>query len=248
MNDDTTIDRASIKHAYQQVADAIAARIAAGQYPGRLPSERALAEEFGISYPTTVRHALAILRQRGMIVSVHGRGTFIPRQPQPSNASWNSWPKACPTPRSPAAPGSASRRSAATSPRSWVGSAQSPGSPPAPPPTAEAGSANHQEILHSCITHCAGLDPGTRRTVPTTTRASHQRRIVFRDDVLARQYEGTGGATLMSLPAPHSWLSSRTRIHRARGAASLCWRTSRRCTYRPSARVAPPTVIAITVR
>jgi DNA-binding transcriptional MocR family regulator len=52
VSDDTAVDRASIRHAYQQVADAIAARIAAGQYPVRLPAERDLAEEFGVSYPT----------------------------------------------------------------------------------------------------------------------------------------------------------------------------------------------------
>ena len=77
MSHDTVINRADIRHAYQQVADAIAARITAGRYPVKLPSERDLAEEFGVSYPTTVRHALAILRERGLIVTIHGRGTFI---------------------------------------------------------------------------------------------------------------------------------------------------------------------------
>lgn len=76
MNDDTEISRLSIKHAYEQVTDAIAARIAAGYYPCKLPSERHLAEEFGVSYITT-RHAIAILRERGLIVSIHGRGTFV---------------------------------------------------------------------------------------------------------------------------------------------------------------------------
>lgn len=75
MSDGTEINRNSIKHAYIQVADAIAARIAAGQYPVRLPAERALAEEFGVSY-TTARHAAKVLRERGLIVSIHGRGTF----------------------------------------------------------------------------------------------------------------------------------------------------------------------------
>lgn len=75
-DDDTAINRASIKHAYQQVADAIATRIAAGRYPRKLPSELDLAREFGVSYPT-VRHAMAILRERGLVVSIHGRGTFI---------------------------------------------------------------------------------------------------------------------------------------------------------------------------
>lgn len=76
---DTAIDRASIRHAYQQVADAVAARIMVGRYPVKLPSERDMADEFGVSY-TTVRHATAILRERGLIVSVHGRGTFVAPQ------------------------------------------------------------------------------------------------------------------------------------------------------------------------
>ncbi len=76
MTDDTEITRASIKHAYQQVADAIATPIATGYYTIKLRSERDLAEEFGVSY-ITARHATAILRQRGLIVSIQGRGTFV---------------------------------------------------------------------------------------------------------------------------------------------------------------------------
>jgi GntR family transcriptional regulator len=76
MNDDIVINRASIRHAYQQVADAITARITTGHYTIKLPGERALAEEFGVSY-TTIRHATAILRDRDLIISIHGRGTYI---------------------------------------------------------------------------------------------------------------------------------------------------------------------------
>jgi hypothetical protein len=76
MSDDAIINRCSIKHAYEQVVDAIATRIAAGYYPCKLPSERDLAWEFEVSY-ITVRHATAILRERGLIVSIHGRGTFV---------------------------------------------------------------------------------------------------------------------------------------------------------------------------
>ena len=43
MSGDTAISRTSIRHAYQQVADAIAQRITIGQYMIKLPSERALA-------------------------------------------------------------------------------------------------------------------------------------------------------------------------------------------------------------
>lgn len=73
---DAVIDRASIRHAYQQVADSIAARIETSRYTVRLPAERDLAEEFDVSY-VTVRHAAAILRERGLIVSIQGRGTFV---------------------------------------------------------------------------------------------------------------------------------------------------------------------------
>jgi DNA-binding GntR family transcriptional regulator len=76
MSDSTEIDRNAIAHAYQQVTDIIAARITSGYYAIKLPSERALAEELGVSY-ITVRHATAILRERGLIVSIHGRGTFV---------------------------------------------------------------------------------------------------------------------------------------------------------------------------
>jgi GntR family transcriptional regulator len=60
------------------VAKDIAARIASGELPSgtRLRSERDLAEHYGRSYGT-VRKAMAVLRERGLIESVHGRGTFV---------------------------------------------------------------------------------------------------------------------------------------------------------------------------
>ncbi|MEU9122921.1 winged helix-turn-helix domain-containing protein [Streptomyces sp. NPDC048506] len=63
---------------YVAVADHVAARIAAGDLkPGaRLPSERDLAAEYGTSY-VTMRRAAEVLRERGLIVTVHGRGTFV---------------------------------------------------------------------------------------------------------------------------------------------------------------------------
>jgi GntR family transcriptional regulator len=84
MADDTEIDHIGIRYVYEQVASAIAARIAAGYYPVKLPSERALAEEFGVSY-VTVRRVMAILRERDLIVSVHGRGTFVSESVRNSN-------------------------------------------------------------------------------------------------------------------------------------------------------------------
>jgi GntR family transcriptional regulator len=60
---------------YVQVANAIAARIESGQYTGKLPSERDLAREYAVSYQT-LRHATDVLRQRGLIITRQGRGTF----------------------------------------------------------------------------------------------------------------------------------------------------------------------------
>ena len=58
----------------QQLADAIGQ----GQYtPGeRLPSEHALAEQFGVNRHT-IRRSLAHLGQRGLVRSNQGRGTFV---------------------------------------------------------------------------------------------------------------------------------------------------------------------------
>jgi DNA-binding GntR family transcriptional regulator len=75
MSDDTLIDRAGSVRVYRQVADALAARIGAGRYPGRLPAERDFAREFGVSY-ATVRRAMVVLRERGLIQTIRGRGTF----------------------------------------------------------------------------------------------------------------------------------------------------------------------------
>ena len=63
-------------HSYVQVADDIARRISDGEITLKLPSERALAEEYQVAY-TTVRHAMQILRERELIVTIHGRGTFV---------------------------------------------------------------------------------------------------------------------------------------------------------------------------
>ncbi|GAA4914666.1 winged helix-turn-helix domain-containing protein [Streptomonospora salina] len=63
---------------YAALADHVVARVAAGDLvPGaRLPAERDLAEEYGVAY-MTVRRAMQVLRERGVIVTVHGKGTFI---------------------------------------------------------------------------------------------------------------------------------------------------------------------------
>ncbi len=64
--------------AYRRVADDIAARIVSGELaPGaRLRSERDLAEFYQVSYGT-IRRVMEVLRNRGLITTIHGRGTFV---------------------------------------------------------------------------------------------------------------------------------------------------------------------------
>lgn len=63
---------------YVRVADWIESRITSGELkPGtRLPAERDLARDLGVAYDT-VRRAAALLRERGLIITVHGRGTYV---------------------------------------------------------------------------------------------------------------------------------------------------------------------------
>ena len=65
---------------YMAIADVLAARIADGTYPAdsRLPSEPDLVAEFGAARDT-VRAAIKELRQRGLIDTVAGKGSFITR-------------------------------------------------------------------------------------------------------------------------------------------------------------------------
>jgi GntR family transcriptional regulator len=72
------IDPTAPKLVYVQVADHITARIEAGELaPGaKLAAERDLAAEYGVSYDT-IRRATALLRDRGLIITIVGRGTFV---------------------------------------------------------------------------------------------------------------------------------------------------------------------------
>jgi DNA-binding GntR family transcriptional regulator len=66
------------EYIYVQLANHIQALIEAGELqPGaRLPAERTMAEEYGVAY-LTVRRAMMELRERRLIQTVIGRGTFI---------------------------------------------------------------------------------------------------------------------------------------------------------------------------
>jgi GntR family transcriptional regulator len=78
VTDDWAPDPDELTHVYIQVADHIAGLIASGALaPGaKLPAERDIAAQYGVSYET-VRRATAVLRERGLIVTMIGRGTYI---------------------------------------------------------------------------------------------------------------------------------------------------------------------------
>lgn len=67
---------------YEQVAEHIAMRIEADdlQRGQRMAPERDLAVEYGVAY-NTIRKAMEILRNRGLIITMHGRGTYVAELP-----------------------------------------------------------------------------------------------------------------------------------------------------------------------
>lgn len=69
---------------YVQVADAVQARIETGELaPNRaIPSENQLVHEYGVARGTA-RKSIQLLRERGLVVTVVGRGTFVAERPQP---------------------------------------------------------------------------------------------------------------------------------------------------------------------
>jgi GntR family transcriptional regulator len=67
---------------YERVADAIEADIKSGELPPgmRLQPERVLMGEFGVSYGT-IRHAVEVLRDRGLVRTRHGEGNYVRARP-----------------------------------------------------------------------------------------------------------------------------------------------------------------------
>lgn len=87
-HEDEKIDKKNYVPAYVQLAQILRQRIAANVYkPGiRLPSESAIAKNFGIS-AMTARQAIGILHEEGLIDRIQGRGTFV-RQLQFTSSSF----------------------------------------------------------------------------------------------------------------------------------------------------------------
>jgi len=68
-----------VRLTYQQIAADLAARIAAGEYDaadGLLPSYAKLADLYSVSV-ATVQRAIALLRDRGVVVGIPGRGVYV---------------------------------------------------------------------------------------------------------------------------------------------------------------------------
>ena len=72
------IDTLDTPKLYQKIALAIAASITDGRYtPGqKLPSERELADELGVSRPT-IRDAMIALEFQGLVEARQGSGVYV---------------------------------------------------------------------------------------------------------------------------------------------------------------------------
>ena len=77
------VDASRPVYVWQQVADWIARRIDSGELqPGaRLEGERELAEQAGVAIGT-VRRAVKELRERGLVVTLAAKGTYIAKPPK----------------------------------------------------------------------------------------------------------------------------------------------------------------------
>jgi GntR family transcriptional regulator len=66
------------RHAYQRIVDDLVGKIDSGELrPGaKLPSGRELCAQYGVS-TMTVRTAITILKERGIVESASGVGVFV---------------------------------------------------------------------------------------------------------------------------------------------------------------------------
>ncbi len=73
-----TVDQWSTEPIYRQIAAILRAKIESGEYaPGdKLPSEPRLQQEHGFARDT-IRHAIKLLREENLVVTLPGRGTFV---------------------------------------------------------------------------------------------------------------------------------------------------------------------------
>ncbi|MGC5020577.1 GntR family transcriptional regulator [Micromonospora sp. DT47] len=77
------VDPLSPTPLYIQVADLVAKRIADGELQSLrpIPSESQLQQEYGVARGT-VRQAVRLLRERGLVMTVPQRGTYVAEKPE----------------------------------------------------------------------------------------------------------------------------------------------------------------------
>ena len=77
-NKDKGIDRNSFEPAYSQLSNLLREQVSNGVYqPGqRLPSEASLCKKYNVS-PMTVRRAINLLLDQGVVNTIQGKGTFV---------------------------------------------------------------------------------------------------------------------------------------------------------------------------
>jgi GntR family transcriptional regulator len=66
------------RYLYERLADYLAQLIEAGEFRHNqpLPSEERFAQQYGVS-PGTARHATKLLQERGLVVSLPSKGTYV---------------------------------------------------------------------------------------------------------------------------------------------------------------------------
>lgn len=76
-----------IGYVYMRVADEVEAEIRSGRLPqgARLPNERDMGAQYGVA-PGTARRAVQELRDRGLVVTLPNKGTFVTAQPGAGNS------------------------------------------------------------------------------------------------------------------------------------------------------------------
>ncbi|MFI1359477.1 GntR family transcriptional regulator [Streptomyces sp. NPDC020898] len=87
-----SLDPESGRPLYAQLADVLEARIASGEYaPDRMiPTPASLADEYGIAQ-MTARRTMRELRERGLIYTVPGKGSYVlPAGPENAEAEGNN--------------------------------------------------------------------------------------------------------------------------------------------------------------
>ncbi|GHF47239.1 DNA-binding GntR family transcriptional regulator [Amycolatopsis bartoniae] len=86
------IERETPGYLYEAMAEQLAARIRSGELAPNtpLPGENQLAREYGVSLGTA-RHATRVLRERGLVVTIKSKGTYVTkRDREPPLCLWSA--------------------------------------------------------------------------------------------------------------------------------------------------------------